>query len=103
MAKGSGLPKGMAQQIQALQKQLTEAQEEIARAEVTGTAGGGVVKITLRGDQTCTGVEIDPEMLQDADAEMLQDLILAAFNQAQEALTKLSADKLGPLQNMLGF
>jgi len=102
MAKG-GLPKGMAQQIQALQKQLTEAQDEIARAEVTGTAGGGVVKITLRGDQTCTGVEIDPEMLQDADAEMLQDLILAAFNQAQEALTKLSADKLGPLQNMLGF
>lgn len=102
MAKG-GLPKGMAQQIQALQKQLTEAQDEIARSEVTGTAGGGVVKITLRGDQTCTGVEIDPEMLQDADAEMLQDLILAAFNQAQEALAKLSADKLGPLQNMLGF
>jgi DNA-binding YbaB/EbfC family protein len=102
MAKG-GLPKGMAQQIQALQKQLTEAQDEIARSEVTGTAGGGVVKITLRGDQTCTGVEIDQEMLQDADAEMLQDLILAAFNQAQEALTKLSADKLGPLQNMLGF
>lgn len=103
MAKGGGLPKGMAQQIQALQKQLAEAQEEIARSEVTGTAGGGVVKITLRGDQTCTGVEIDPQMLQDADAEMLQDLILAAFNQAQEALSQLTADKLGPFQSMLGF
>jgi len=103
MAKGGGIPKGMAQQIQALQKQLAEAQDEIARAEVAGTAGGGVVKITLRGDQVCTGVEIDPDMLQDADAEMLQDLILAAFNQAQEALSKLTADKLGPFQNMLGF
>ena len=103
MAKGGGLPKGMAQQIQALQRQLAEAQDEIARTEVTGTAGDGVVKITLRGDQTCTGVEIDPEILQDADADMLQDLILAAFNQAQTALTELTAEKLGPFQNMLGF
>jgi len=103
MAKGGGLPKGMAQQIQALQKQLADAQDEIARAEVTGTAGGGVVKITLRGDQTCTCVEINPEMLKDADAEMLQDLILAAFNQAQEALSRLTSEKLGPFQSMLGF
>ena len=102
MAKG-GLPKGMAQQIQALQKQLAEAQEEISRSEVTGSAGGGVVKVTLRGDQICTGVEIDPDLLQDADAEMLQDLILAAFNQAQEALAHLTSEKLGPFQNMLGF
>jgi DNA-binding YbaB/EbfC family protein len=102
MAKG-GLPKGMAQQIQALQKQLAEAQDEIARSEVTGTAGGGVVKVSLRGDQTCTGVEISPELLQDADAEMLQDLILAAFNQAQEALAQLTSEKLGPFQNMLGI
>jgi len=102
MAKG-GLPKGMAQQIQALQQQLAAAQEEITQAEVTGTAGGGVVKITLRGDQTCTGVEIDPDLLKDADAEMLQDLILAAFNQAQETLSQLTAEKMGPLQNMLGF
>lgn len=102
MAKG-GLPKGMTQQIQALQQQLAAAQEEITQAEVSGTAGGGVVKITLRGDQTCTGVEIDPELLKDADAEMLQDLILAAFNQAQESLSQLTAEKMGPFQNMLGF
>ena len=102
MAKG-GLPKGMAQQIQALQKQLAEAQEEIARSEVVGTAGGGVVRVTLRGDQTCTGVEISPEMLQDTDTEMLQYLILAAFNQAQEALGDLTSEKLGPFQNMLGL
>lgn len=102
MAKG-GLPKGMAQQIQALQKQLAEAQEEIARSKVSGTAGGGVVKVTLRGNQTCIGVEIAPELLQNADAEMLQDMVLAAFNQAQEALAQQTAEKLDPFQNMLGF
>lgn len=103
MAKRGGMPKGMAQQIQALQQQLADAQAEITRAEVVGSAGGGVVKVTLRGDQTCTAVEISPELLEDADAEMLQDLVLAAFNQAQEALAKLSEERLGPLANMLGM
>lgn len=104
MAKmGGGLPKGMAQQIQAMQQQLANAQAEIQKSEVVGTAGGGVVKVTLRGDQTCTAVEISPELLEDADAEMLQDLILAAFNQAQEALAKFSEEKLGPLASMLGM
>ena len=102
MAKG-GFPKGMAQQIQALQQQLAQAQQELAAAEVTGSAGGGAVRVTLRGDQTCTGVQIAPEVFQDGDAEMLQDLILAAFNQAQEALAQMTAEKLGPFQNMLGF
>lgn len=101
--KRGGLPKGMAQQIQALQQQLQEAQRELAQAEVKGSAGGGVVEITLRGDQTCTNVEIDPDMLADADHEMLQDLLLAAFNQAQEALAQLTEEKLGPFANVLGM
>lgn len=104
MAKmGGGLPKGMAQQIQALQQQLADAQAEIKKSEVVGSAGGGAVKVTLRGDQTCTGVEISPDLLADADVEMLQDLILTAFNQAQAALAKFSEEKLGPLANMLGM
>ncbi len=101
--KRGGLPKGMAQQIQALQQQLQEAQQELAQAEVTGSAGGGMVQVTLRGDQTCTNVEINPEVLEDADAEMLQDMVLAAFNQAQEALAKLTEEKLGPFSSMLGM
>ncbi len=102
MAK-QGLPKGMAQQIQAMQQQLMDAQKELAEAEVTGSAGGGAVTITLRGDQTCTGVEIKPEVLEDADAEMLQDLVMAAFNQAQEALQQQAAERLGPFAGMLGM
>jgi DNA-binding YbaB/EbfC family protein len=101
--KRGGLPKGMAQQIQALQQQFQEAQSELAEAEVIGSAGGGVIKITLRGDQTCTKVEIDPDMLADTDHEMLQYLVLAAFNQAQEKLAQLTAEKLGPFSSMLGM
>ncbi|HAY84181.1 MAG TPA: YbaB/EbfC family nucleoid-associated protein [Chloroflexi bacterium] len=101
--KRGGLPKGMAQQIQAMQQKLQQAQQELAKAEVTGSAGGGVVKVTLRGDQTCTKVEIAPEMLADADHEMLQDLVLAAFNQAQEAMAQLTAEKLGPFSSALGM
>lgn len=101
--KRGGLPKGMAQQIQALQQKMQEAQSELAQTEVTGSAGGGVVRVTLRGDQTCTKVEINPDVLGDVDSEMLQDLILAAFNQAQEALSKLAEEKLGPFSNALGL
>jgi len=93
----------MAQQIQALQQQLQDAQDELAKAEVIGSSGGGVIKVTLRGDQTCTNVEIDPELLADIDHEMLQDLVLAAFNQAQEKLAQLTAEKLGPFSSMLGM
>jgi DNA-binding protein YbaB len=48
-------------------------------------------------------VEIAPEVLEDADSEMLQDLVLAAFNQAQEAIEQMTAEKLGPFSNMLGM
>ena len=101
--KRGGLPKGMAQQIQALQQKLQETQRELAAAEVTGSAGGGVIQVTLRGDHTCTRVEIDPDMLTDVDHEMLQDLVQTAFNHAQEELNKLTEEKMGPFSNALGM
>jgi len=102
MAKGYKSPKvqnplGMMGQIQKLQEQVQLVQEQLAEETVIATAGGGVVKITMTGDQKCEAVEIDPEILQDADAEMLQDLILTAFNNALEASRKLAADRMGPL------
>jgi DNA-binding YbaB/EbfC family protein len=102
MAKFGNLPKGMAQQLQALQQQLANAQKELAETEVEGTAGGGVVKVTIRGDQTCTRVQIAPEILEDGDEEMLSDLVMAAFNNAQEALSEMTAERLGPFSSMLG-
>lgn len=102
MAKYGNLPKGMAQQLQALQRQLEEAQRELAEAEVTGSAGGGAVQVVLRGDQHCLQVQVSPDLLADGDVEMLQDLLVAAFNNAQEALAKMTAERLGPFSSMLG-
>ncbi|HCB01437.1 MAG TPA: nucleoid-associated protein, YbaB/EbfC family, partial [Anaerolineae bacterium] len=72
MGGGQG---GMMQQIQKLQKQMEEAQAKLAEETVSATAGGGAIKVTMTGDQKCKSVEISPEFLKDADAEMLQDMI----------------------------
>jgi DNA-binding YbaB/EbfC family protein len=110
MAKGFKGPKqpgggmsGMMGQLQKLQEQLQEAQAKLADETVTATSGGGAVKITVTGDQRCTAIEIDPEMLKDADAEMLQDMLLAALNSALDKSRELAAERLGPLAGGLPF
>jgi nucleoid-associated protein EbfC len=87
----------MMQQIQRLQEQLAEAQAKLAEETVTATAGGGVVKVTMTGNQKCRSVEIAAALLQDGDAEMLQDLILSAVNLALDQSRQLAAERLGPL------
>ncbi|MFO8035429.1 MAG: YbaB/EbfC family nucleoid-associated protein [Anaerolineales bacterium] len=93
----SGGGQGMMQQLQQLQEQMKKAQEELAAAEVTGSAGGGAVKVVFSGDQKCKAVEIDPDLLEGVDQEMLQDLILAAIKNGLEKANDLAAEKLGPL------
>jgi len=94
---GGGAGGGMMAQIKRLQEQMEVAQEQLANETVTSSAGGGAVKVTMTGDQKCTQVVIDPELLKDADAEMLQDLVLSAVNLALDDSRKLAADKMGPL------
>ena len=108
MAKGYKAPKvnnpmGMMGQIQKLQEQLQEAQARLAEELVTASAGGGAVKVTVTGDQRCHAVEIDPELIKDADVEMLQDLILTAFNAALDKSREMAAERLGPLASGLPF
>ncbi len=108
MAKGYKAPKGtgsmgMMQQLQKLQEQLQLAQEQLAQETITATAGGGAVKITLTGDQRCTAVQIDPQLIQEGDVEMIQDLMLAAFNAALDQSRDLAAERLGPLAGGLPF
>lgn len=95
--KMGGNPMNMMGQLQKLQEQIMQVQAQLADETVTASAGGGAVKITMTGDQHCRGVEIDPEVLKDADVEMLQDLILTAFNNALESSRQMAADRLGPL------
>jgi DNA-binding YbaB/EbfC family protein len=94
---------GMMQQIQQLQEQVMAAQEALKDETVTVTAGGGVVKVTVTGDQQCQAIEIDPEILEDGDVEMLQDLILTALNSALDQSRELAAERLGPLTSGLPF
>jgi DNA-binding YbaB/EbfC family protein len=96
-AAGGGGGAGMMNQLKKMQEQLAVAQAKLADETVSGTSGGGAVKITVTGDQRCTAVQIDPEFLKDADAEMLQDMLLTAFNQAIDASKNLQNDRLGPL------
>ncbi|KAA3645037.1 MAG: YbaB/EbfC family nucleoid-associated protein [Chloroflexi bacterium] len=97
------LPEGMMQQLQQMQEQMIQAQEDLKKETVTASAGGGALKITLTGDQRCTAVEIDTEILKDADAEMLQDLVMTALNTALEDSRNLAAERLGPLSQGLNF
>ena len=99
MAKGFKAPKmqnpmNMMGQLQKLQEQIQQVQDQLAQETVTASAGGGAVKITVTGD---------PALLQDADVEMLQDLILTAFNNALESSRNLAAERLGPLAGGLPF
>ena len=107
MAKGFSRPaggqSGMMQQIQRLQQQMAEAQERLAVETVSATAGGGAVKVTMTGDQKCQSVEIAPELLKDADAEMLQDLVLTAVNLALDKSRELQQQLMGPLAGGLPF
>ena len=81
----------------------TAGQERLAEQTVTASVGGGAIKITMSGDQVCKGVEIDPELLKDADAEMLQDLVLSAVNSALDQSRDLASQSLGPLAGGLPF
>jgi hypothetical protein len=94
---------GMMGQLQKLQEQLETAQAKLAEETVTGTSGGGAVKVIVTGDQHCKGITIDPELLKDADVELLQDLILAALNNGLDASRALAAERLGPLAGGLPF
>ena len=81
------------QQAQKMQENLQKAQEELAKLEVTGSAGGGMVSVTLTGTKECRKVRIDPALL--SDAEMLEDLIAAAFNDASNKVDAESKTRMG--------
>jgi nucleoid-associated protein EbfC len=94
---------GMMAQLQKMQQQLADAQARLADETVTATAGGGAIKVVMTGDQKCQSVEINPDLLKDADAEMLQDLVLSAVNMALDQSRELQQRMLGPLAGGLPF
>jgi DNA-binding YbaB/EbfC family protein len=83
------------QQAQKMQENLQRAQEELAKIEITGSAGGGMVSVTLTGAKECRKVRIDPSIL--SDQEMVEDLIAAAFNDACNKVEAESKTRMGAL------
>lgn len=85
------------QQVQQIQEQVTSAQDELAETEVTGTAGGGLVTVTMSGTGEVTGVKIDPSAVDPEDVETLEDLVVAAFHAAASEQQRLAGEMMGPL------
>jgi DNA-binding YbaB/EbfC family protein len=93
----------MLRQAQALQRKLARAQEEIAELEVTGSAGGCTVNAVASGAGDLLRIEIAPEAVDPDDVEMLQDLVVAAVNDALRHARELEQEKLGGLAGGLGL
>ncbi|MFE2375541.1 YbaB/EbfC family nucleoid-associated protein [Streptomyces sp. NPDC059398] len=104
MIPGGGQPnmQQLLQQAQKMQQDLAEAQEELARTEVDGQSGGGLVKATVTGSGELRSLVIDPKAVDPEDTETLADLIVAAVHAANENASALQQQKLGPLAQGLG-
>jgi nucleoid-associated protein EbfC len=83
-------------QAQQMQENMKRAQDEIARMEISGEAGAGLVKITLTGKYQCRRVEISADALKE-DKEFVEDLVAAAINDAAQKVEEISKSKLGAL------
>lgn len=94
MAKGMG---GMMKQVQKMQKKMMQLQEELEQKRVEGSSGGGVVTVVANGRQDVLEIKISPDVVNPDDVEMLEDLILAAINQAQQRAQEMMQEEMGEL------
>ena len=106
MAKRGGFPGGMPgnmnnlmKQAQRMQRQMEEAQKELEEKEVTATAGGGAVEVTVSGKHEVIKIKLSEEVVDPDDIEMLEDLIVAATN---EALRKVEAESASAMSKLTG-
>ena len=84
-------------QAQKMQEDMQKSQDQLEKQEVEGSAGGSMVKVRMNGKKKVLSIKIDPSILDPDDAEELEDLILAAINQASEEADKLSGDEMSKI------
>lgn len=92
-----GFGPDLLRQAQELQNQMLKAQQEFETATVEASAGGGAVKVELLGNHKVQSITIQPEVVDADDVEMLQDLIMAAFNECIDKLEARRTEVMGPL------
>ncbi|MCI9137054.1 MAG: YbaB/EbfC family nucleoid-associated protein [Lachnospiraceae bacterium] len=109
MAKRGGFPGGMPgnmnnlmKQAQKMQKQMEEATKELEEKEVTAAAGGGAVEVTISGKKEVTKVKLAEEVVDPDDIEMLEDLIMAATNEALRQIEEASQQTMSKITGGLG-
>ena len=110
MAKRGGYPgmgggmnmNNMMKQVQKMQKQMEEQQKALEESEFTATAGGGAVEVTMTGKKVLTKVTLDPDAVDPDDVEMLEDLIVAAVNEAFRKLDEESQSQMAKLTGGMG-
>jgi nucleoid-associated protein EbfC len=95
MRGGMGNMQNMMKQMQKMQKKMAEAQEELGQQKIEGTAGGGMVTVIVTGHKEVVDVQIKPEAVDPDDIEMLQDLVLAATNDALKKVEELTNNTMG--------
>ncbi|MXN66841.1 YbaB/EbfC family nucleoid-associated protein [Rhizobiales bacterium] len=93
----------MMKQAKQLQEKMGTLQEEVAQIEVTGTAGAGLVTVTLNGKSEMKGLKIDPSLAKEDEVEILEDLIMAAFNDAKAKAETAMQEKTQELMGGLGL
>ena len=93
----------MLRQAQQMQAQMAKIQEELAEARTEATAGGGVVKVTIIGGSKVESIEISPEVVDPEDIEMLQDLVMAAVNEAMDTAQAEAAKKMSAITGGLNI
>jgi nucleoid-associated protein EbfC len=92
-----GNPRDLQRQMMQMQNRLAKIQEELGSETVEASVGGGVVTITMNGHQQVEAVTIDPDVVDPEDVETLQDLMVAAFNEALKKSQELASSRLGAL------
>jgi DNA-binding YbaB/EbfC family protein len=102
MAQQPNLNK-MMQQLQKAQVEMAAAQEQLKNESVEASAGGGMVQVKITGDLQLTDVKIDPAALDPEDVEILQDMVLAAVNEALRASQALAEQRMGGIAGGLGL
>jgi len=89
-------------QLQAMQAEMEETQAKLAEKEITTTAGGGAIEVTVNGNKEITKLTIDKDVVDPDDVEMLQDLIIAAVNEAMRQMDDLAESEMNKITGGLG-
>ena len=100
---GGGMNMNMMKQVQKMQQDMAKMQEELASKTYTATTGGGVVTAEVNGQHELLGITIEPEAVDPDDVEMLQDMVVAAVNEAMRSAEADAANSMKSITGGLGF